>query len=212
MRPVRRGEHPVGKEGTPLAIREYQDAREPLIQRLGKYCSYCEMPLDNSPAVEHVRPKSLHPKLERCWDNFLLACAYCNATKGSKDVELDSCFWPDKDNTFQVFTYYESGGVEVAEELDSDNEEKAQLTLNLTGFGTESDSRRSVGRRDACGLAHKALTNLSRLDREELREQIIDTATSRGYWSVWMTVFADDADMRQRLVMKFTGTNREFVY
>lgn len=40
-----------------------------------------------------------------------------------------------------------------------------------------------------------------------MRNQIIDTATSTGFWSVWMTVFQDDIDMRQRLIKAFQGTS-----
>ena len=218
MRPVTRGPHPVDDTGEPISVKRYQEARGPLIERLGAYCSYCEMQLDASLAVEHVQPKSLHSELETCWDNFLLACTNCNSTKGDKAVELESYFWPDKDNTFSVFAYYASGVVEVASGLNPDDTAKAQRTLDLTGFGLISDdnptvsNRRWRGRYEAWGKAQRALARLDRLNRDELREQIVDTAISNGYWSVWMTVFAEDADMRQRLVEKFTGTNREHQY
>jgi hypothetical protein len=39
-----------------------------------------------------------------------------------------------------------------------------------------------------------------------MREQIIDTATSTGFWSVWMSVFQDDNDMKKRLIEAFRGT------
>ncbi len=218
MRPVTRGTHPVDDHGTRIPIKHYQDARGPLIKRLGDYCSYCEMQLDASLAVEHVQPKSRNPTLETCWDNFLLACTNCNSTKGSKAIELDDYVWPDKDNTFPVFAYYASGVVEVAADLDQDEAEKAQRTLDLTGFGLISpnrsafSNRRWIGRRDAWNLAQRALSRLGGLHEDALRAQIIDTAVSRGYWSVWMTVFAADADMRQRLIKEFTGTNRDYQY
>ena len=218
MRPVIRGPHPVDDHGEPISIKRYQEARGPLIERLGAYCSYCEMQLDASLAVEHIQPKSLHPELEACWENFLLACANCNSTKGDKTIELESYFWPHQDNTLPLFAYYASGGVEVASSLHPDDAAKAQRTLDLTGFGRISDNnptvsdRRWLGRYDAWGKAQRALGHLGRLNKDEFREQIADTAVSTGYWSVWMTVFAEDADMRQRLVEKFTGTNREYDY
>jgi uncharacterized protein (TIGR02646 family) len=45
-------------------------------------CMYCE----DAPAneVEHIRPKSLHPELTFCWENFLFACGLCNGPKGNR--------------------------------------------------------------------------------------------------------------------------------
>ena len=40
-----------------------------------------------------------------------------------------------------------------------------------------------------------------------LREQIVDTAASRGMFSIWWTVFVGDVDMRQRLRKAFVGTH-----
>lgn len=40
-----------------------------------------------------------------------------------------------------------------------------------------------------------------------MREQIIETAISRGLFSIWWTVFNGDIDMRRRLREAFTGTH-----
>jgi hypothetical protein len=42
-----------------------------------------------------------------------------------------------------------------------------------------------------------------------MRQQIVDTALGRGFWSVWMTVFKDDPDMLQRFIDAFAGTCRD---
>lgn len=94
MRPVVRGAWPIDKDGNEIQFTEYQKARRELIKRLGEICSYCEMHLDSSLAIEHMRPKKpdgtnegiLERKLD--WNNFLLACTNCNSTKGKKDVVL----------------------------------------------------------------------------------------------------------------------------
>jgi hypothetical protein len=39
-----------------------------------------------------------------------------------------------------------------------------------------------------------------------MKDQIIDTVKAKGFWSVWMTVFSDDADMLDRLMVAFPGT------
>lgn len=43
-------------------------------------------------------------------------------------------------------------------------------------------------------------------NNNDFREQIIDTAKVKGFWSIWMTVFHDDADMCRRLIQTFSGT------
>lgn len=55
-------------------------------------------------------------------------------------------------------------------------------------------------------MAQHALQRLQGHDTEAMRDQIVETAQSKGYWSIWMTVFADDADMRQRLIAAYPGT------
>jgi hypothetical protein len=39
-----------------------------------------------------------------------------------------------------------------------------------------------------------------------MRRQIVRTALGHGFWSVWMTVFRDDGDMRKQFVENFPGT------
>ena len=45
MRPIERGEIPTDAQGQPKVFRQYKHARRDLIDRLGEYCSYCEMHL-----------------------------------------------------------------------------------------------------------------------------------------------------------------------
>jgi hypothetical protein len=42
-----------------------------------------------------------------------------------------------------------------------------------------------------------------------MREQIVDTALARGFWSIWMIVFQDDIDMLNRFIQEFPGTCRQ---
>jgi hypothetical protein len=43
-------------------------------------------------------------------------------------------------------------------------------------------------------------------DTESMRQAIVLTAISRGFWSVWMQVFEQDTDMRRRFITWFQGT------
>ena len=65
MRPVNRGAWPTDAAGTNIPYAHYSEARDDLISRIGDYCSYCEVCLHSSIAVEHVRPKKPQPALER---------------------------------------------------------------------------------------------------------------------------------------------------
>jgi len=40
-----------------------------------------------------------------------------------------------------------------------------------------------------------------------MRATIVALARATGFWSVWMTVFTEDQDMRRRLIDAFPGTS-----
>lgn len=52
MRPVNKGKSPS------VNFSRYRDAEPYLEKRLGRYCSYCEMPIFNAPEVEHIESRS----------------------------------------------------------------------------------------------------------------------------------------------------------
>lgn len=212
MRPVDRGEHPLKPDNTPVVFSDYAHARPYLIDRLGEYCSYCEMHLDASLSVEHKQPQKFNPDLALEWDNFLLSCINCNSTKGDQNITLSEYYWPDQDNTAILFCYQPGGLVHVSAILDVDQQLIAQNTLELTGLDkiplnnpTASD-RRWNNRREVWDIAERARQRLLAGDTQELREQIVETAQAKGYWSFWITVFAYDTDMCNRLIDAFPGT------
>jgi len=223
MRPVDRGCIPLDDSDKPKEFSEYKDARWDLIDRLGEYCSYCEMPLNASLAVEHVKPKKHHPDLELQWNNFLLACTNCNSTKSSKDINLDDYYWPDKDNTIRAIEYQEGGIVGANTDLSQEKQDKARATIELTGLNRRppcnapaASDRRLRNRRDAWGKAKRSLQNwqraVQRADSQfmrDMRDQIIISVQAKGFWSVWMTVFRNYPDMRRRFIESFPGTSQE---
>lgn len=55
--------------------------------------------------------------------------------------------------------------------------------------------------------AERAKNNINRYpDNIALKETVINLATASGFFSIWMTVFVDDSDMRLRLIKAFAGT------
>ncbi|MCR6638189.1 MAG: HNH endonuclease [Sporocytophaga sp.] len=106
MRPILRGAVPQ-INGVDKVVTDYKDWREDLLEVLGNYCSYCNMVLNDSPQVEHVKPKIPQPgqvpgALLK-WDNMLLACGPCNRAKGNKPVNFH--YFPDQNNTHLIFEY-----------------------------------------------------------------------------------------------------------
>lgn len=215
MRPVFRDDIPTDSNGNSVVFKEYGDARNDLIDRIGDYCSYCEARLF-TPAVEHIQPKSKESALEKSWHNFLLACCYCNGIKKDKSIDADTIrdyFWPDLDNTFFIFLYEKDRAPQISADLSEQNQLIAFSTLQLTGLDREfghpllsKKDRRWAERNAAWGKAERAKVHLSQNPSDAMRNQIIDTATSTGFWSVWMTVFQNDTDMRRRLIQAFKGT------
>jgi hypothetical protein len=218
MRPVERDSWPMGDDGLPIRFDDYREAKPELVRRLGAYCSYCELPLDNAPTVEHKEPKFHVPHLETMWCNFLLACAYCQGCKGDTRITLNDYFWPDQDNTLRAF-YYEHMLVATHPDLDEQHSARAraEATMSLVGLDKVPGSPREPSdldprwrkRVEVWGKANLARRRLHLCATDALRDQIEDTATSSGCFSIWMTVFDSDADMRRRFIRAFRGTSVE---
>ena len=218
MRPVVRGEIPKNKNGTDKVFSAYENARRDLIDRMGEYCSYCNMHLDSSLAVEHVQPKDSNPELKLSWDNFLLACTNCNSTKGKKDVNkknIDTFFWADVHNTHIPFVYEPNGRVSINSKLTKDEKKKAQNTLDLVGLqkypNTQNASdRRWKNRKEAYEQAIEHLEDLEQATLKGARELLIKTlvtaAYNKGFFSVWFEVYKDHDDVKKALIERFTGT------
>jgi uncharacterized protein (TIGR02646 family) len=219
MRPIDKGIIPKNESGNPIQLKIYQQSRGHLIERLGTYCSYCERFLGGNIAVEHIQPKSKNANLELDWDNFLLACKNCNSIKGDQSVVLDEYLWPDKDNTLLAFLYISGGLIITSPNLSPSLLQKAKNIIKLTGLdrvpsddlseNPEMKDTRWRERRTAIDKAERAYKHLLANNTEEMRFQIVDTATSTGFFSVWMTVFHQDSDMLKRLIEVFPGTSND---
>lgn len=210
MRPVSRGASPQTTD-----FKDYREAYDPLLARLGPYCSYCERRIPTNLAVEHIQPKDedRYPELEGRWDNYLLACVNCNSTKGSKDVRPELVYLPDRDNTFAAFEYKPDGAIVPSLPGDA----IAIATLELTGLdkairevfdenGRLVATDRIGQRMEAWLKAMRAKNRLQLNSNLELEDSIVDWALSEGFFSVWMKVFADVPHMRQRFINAFPNT------
>jgi len=215
MRPIRRGTSPQSGD-----FGDYTAAKPFLISRLGGYCSYCERRITTQLAVEHIQPKGLaqYAQLSGCWENFLLACVNCNSTKKDKDVVLPDVLLPDRDNTFVAFGYSQDGKVLVQNGLSSNVHTAAMNTLSLVGLDKQISQvqdengkmvaiDRVAQRMEAWLLAEETKQDIDTdPTNQAVRNCATRTARKNGFFSIWMTVFAGDVDMKNRLVSAFQGT------
>lgn len=204
MRPVQKGIAPK------VDYARWSDARDDLIDVLGNYCSYCESP-PFMPDIEHKDPKSnlKYEHLALVWDNFLLACGYCNSLKGTKDTGARQVLFPDDKNTAWAFHYLPGGFIRVNPSLGLAEQTAAQdtrdwlLELNRRVDTNGNRDLRWQRRTDVWREAMQSRENLSQCDAPAMRRQIITAALGWGCFSVWMTVFEDDPEMRRALIAAF---------
>ena len=214
MRPVNKGESPY------VTINDYKEALPHLEERIGSYCSYCGFPLVHVPEVEHVVSKSKEPTLATKWVNLLLGCKYCNTRKSNvvSQSNFDEYLWPDIYNTAVAFSY--NYGIPkinktVLQEIDPSGvaNRKAEKIFELIKLEIQDSpkpDRRVLKRNEAYNEAKLALERWRRNRNEDMRDQIVASAISYGFFSVWTSVFADEPEMLNALIDAFPGTAKEF--
>lgn len=219
MRPVDKGKSPYDK------ISRYQDAEPYLEQRLGAYCSFCEMRVNNALAVEHKESKNSGGALTD-WSNLLLSCTYCNSRKAEKvqKGEVDKWLWPDQHNTFLAFTY-EGALPKINEQyLQAINEDvltRAKETMQDLALDYKPGSKDKKKYKDKRWQNRfRALTiaevykrswdkyNGTGYETDQIRN-IVYTAEQSGFFSVWMMVFADEPRVKRALINAFIGTSTD---
>jgi uncharacterized protein (TIGR02646 family) len=215
MRPVQRGMSPQATD-----FDDYTDAKPFLVSRLGRYCSYCERRVATNLAVEHIQPKGLmaYKLLQGCWDNFLLGCVNCNSTKKDKNVVLSEVLLPDRDNTEIAYDYLADGRIKVSAAVPAACRVQASRLLKLVGLdkpisialdenGKQVALDRVAQRMDLWGIALEVKQDVdAHPGNDAVRRAAVRTAAAEGFFSIWMTVFAGDAEMRNRLIDGFAGT------
>ena len=195
----------------PKVFSPYQQAKADLLDRLGKYCCYCERPADLH--IDHIVPKSRHSELEEDWTNLVLACVNCNATKGNQNESRAGYLWPDQDDTEAAFEYCRDGIVQVRNEFSKSMRTKAKRLFHLVGLGrcpaqnpTASDLRWRK-RREAWSIAENVRSTFEQApDQTQMVDLAVKVAQGIGFWSVWMAVFSDHPNICERLRDEFVGT------
>lgn len=217
MRPVDKGKRPIN-------FKKYRDAEPYLEDRLGAYCSFCEMDISHAPEVEHKEAKSKGGS-ELEWDNLLLSCKYCNTRKGIyvKKGDKEKYIWPDTDDTFHAYLYDEDLPRLNEDYLKTKNiveKEKAENLFNLLKLNnypiTPKDrDKRFAKRNEARNYAISSREGLKLIKGEDERkvylELVKNLAKSSGFFSVWMEVFKDDEEIKDMLISIYSGTRREYV-
>ncbi len=216
MRPISRGPSPKHQD-----FKKYKDALPYLLSRLGFFCSYCERYVSAGLEVEHLQhkdPNGGFPLLAGRWENFLLSCKNCNTTKGTKTVYPSEFLLPDRDNTHIAFQYQPDGTVKVESNLDPNLARLADNTLRLVGLhkaafeqldkqGKRVYIDRVSQRMQAWGEAQDAHDGLMADPQNwALRQSIVKLAVKTGFFSVWMSVFANEIPMQLQFVNAFSGT------
>jgi uncharacterized protein (TIGR02646 family) len=228
MRPVERGPVPISANGQPKKVTDYKDWRADLIDRLGNYCCYCNMPLYDSPQVEHVAPKSLVTSRKLDWDNMLLACGACNSIKNDNPCSPASHFIPDTHNTHLAFAYVtrphqklanNTAGIVISHaNLTAVQLPKAQNTIALCGLDrveqTPMQQRRASDLRWRYRFEAMVLASRYRSEWDTLPAAYTSLFTNClrdivhyvGFFSIWFAAFHNVPPIKQMLIQAFPGT------
>jgi uncharacterized protein (TIGR02646 family) len=106
MRPIDKGPCPQ-VNGSNKTVTEYAQWRNDLIERIGAYCVYCNMPITHSLQVEHVVPKVPQAGQPQGglvdWNNVLLACGPCNRSKSNNPSDRQLHYLLEFHNTLIPF-------------------------------------------------------------------------------------------------------------
>ena len=129
---------------------------------------------------------------------------------------------PDKDNTFRGLVFREGGNIEVAPRLTQEQVNLMRAVIGLVRLDRHPDAKngddrptprdkRAYLRSDVWNLANRCLGHIKQPERDPLMRKFIalDLAPSKGFFSVWMTVFCDYPDMLKRFIQAFPGTDAD---
>lgn len=132
--------------------------------------------------------------------------------------QLDVILLPDRDNTFAAFVYSADGKVAPAPGLSAGLRKMADDTLGLTGLdkkisvvhdenGKQVAIDRVSQRMEVWAIAEEVRNAvLGNPGNISVRRLAVKLALAEGFFSIWMTIFEADVDMRNRLIDAFNGT------
>lgn len=194
----------------------YGNAKNSLIEAIGKFCSYCEREgFSSALDVEHIEDKSTHPDKEFLWNNFLLACKNCNSIKGTKEINFSKIILPHLQDTFSPFEYLESGYIKIKDDITDPLKSKVEALVDLIGLDRRP-GHNHYSNRDDRWQERKQAWELSQKYRQKYIanncdiETIIDLSLNNGFWSVWMNAFKDFPEVQRALIDNFKGTRQRY--
>lgn len=208
---------PVNKGYSPKNYSFYSDAKNDLIDRIGSYCSYCERSMARSSLeVEHIIPKTKFPQYELDWNNFLLVCKNCNATKAQNvSPETKSSYlWPHIDNTFKYIEYLGDGIIQVKDDTPDVIKMKANKLIELVGLD-RSGEHPLLSDKDDRWEKRKEIWETAQIQKESYAKSpnkqfaikcildIVKNNTCPGSWSIFMTVFKNEKEVLEQLIINF---------
>ncbi len=227
MRAINKGSVPL-VNGIPKKVSDYKDWRQDLIDRIGNYCCYCNMRLNDSPQVEHVVPKNPQPghaagsMLD--WDNMLLGCGPCNRAKSNNPVSSATHYLPDVANTHLVFDYVVRnhptkpnavGCVPVVSVGPNVDSTKAVNTIKLCGLDKISVNARATDLRwqyryEALLWAKvwkKQWDDWGYNNSNGFIDLLIIQIQAIGFFSIWLRTFENDQAVLEAIVSRISGNN-----
>lgn len=232
MRPLDKGLTPI-VNGVPKTVTEYGAWRLYLIDRIGYYCAYCNMPLSEQLQVEHVVAKVPAPGAPAGslldWQNMLLSCGVCNRAKSNQTSNTTLHYLPESHNThlpFEVTTHLTEPDVSIVvsrkQGLNSAQTSKAKRTIKLFALDV-FDKRdkvvdiRWLKRNEAIimvNLMYKSYLEAKKSPTyiaKDLANSMAYAAKVTGFFSLWYEKFINEPELMEALtnnsIIKGTATN-----
>ncbi len=230
MRPIAKGPVPqIGEK--PKVVKHYQEWREDLRMRIGRYCCYCNIPLLSGAHVEHVFPKNPPEGVIKGsfldWDNMLFACINCNSSKGNTPIADSLFFLPEVHNTHLAFEYRviahpfklgQKACVPIPSQYSLVDSAKARRTIDLLKLddlkhdkGEEKDLRWHY-RHQALLIAEqwkRGWDEIGHFQANNFIPLLLTAATAKGFFSIWMQVFSNVPQICLALIDAFPGTAKD---
>jgi hypothetical protein len=225
MRPIDRGNWPTTVAGTRISVNNYRNWRGDQIDRIGSYCSFCNMTLTDSPQVEHVIAQDIDAAQAFDWDNLLLACGACNRAKSNHPCPPTTHYLPTDHNTHLAFDFV----------VVKHPRRPSKRAAFVTWKGTPADQTMATNTIKLCKLAEETTRILpqftdqrwdrrfqaylaadiwrrlwedsDRVKTDNFIEALLTVVKPTGFWSIWYDTFSDVQEIRKALVQQFPGTN-----
>jgi HNH endonuclease len=213
MRPIDKGPCPQ-VNWKDKQVKDYKEWRSDLIERIGSYCAYCNMPISTQLNVEHVVPKK--PRANQAggdplaWENMLLACENCNKAKSNKPSDQTIHYLPEFHNGLLPFMAIPSSHpkallVGIKPGLNAAQTQKAASTIKDFSWD-KIDKRPAVAdirwlkRFEANQVVEATYSfyqeaKAKQVDLNEAGKLVATITTGSGFFLLWFAKFAHEPEV-----------------